>query len=332
MAVRFDSENEAPDYYQSLETLRPEDEVRGAFIGNVVAPLTHHELAIVADQGSALLLHSLGFTRRFRTADMLTEAAEQADLNTEALGGLMLGYVGAHFIHAVPSHAHALYSLPYTSAQRRAAKRYTVEGPLKAAATIPRVVSDIIAPRHPEIGLDEPDGMSAFLRDERTPAVLRGMMTGGSGFIDGIRGRNRHPTQAWRDNPEKPVLEQNRGLWVPTEEFFKAAVAHRRAVAMADVASLRDNGLLMLSMRTSSGCPMRWLRFRQDEPQLVAAGLALTDEQCELLTAGSQPVARPLATEAGGRAGQNHYRVIRDGLAEMCGILATGVKVLSGGS
>lgn len=334
MSQRFDEGLESVRYYNTLDydSVVPEDDAaRPDYVAHIIAPLTHCALKRTCDLYPNLI------SKQRPTLEQATQACADSRKGGYRVGRepatIALTYAGLCF-EALRDDDTPYGEVRVTDAQVIANSRYVVEPPARAAQTVSDVIADIIMPRHPELRLTNPAAMVAFLSDERTPTTLRGLMGGGNGFSDGIKGKNADAvTRPWRDDPTMPVLQCGpHGYLTATPEVRRAALEHRHRVADSATATFTENGLFSLSMRASSGCPMRRLEFRRDVPSLVELGLALTDEQIVGLTTGRHAIAERQVMDGvleGFVPAGEYYRITCDGLAAVCRSLAIAVEQLT---
>jgi hypothetical protein len=308
------------------------DRVRPNFMHHVVSPMAHLAIVQVVDAVREDFLNVLKNTDGAEIRDVLTN--DGLELGTAA--SIALGFVHQSLLSTLMEHGDVGVRIEdvLSGRQLTAVYRFTsivqgadITGALgNASRTIPRTI-DTIHSRHAELGLASVEGLTSFLRSPFTPGILRGFAIGGNGFPDSLGGFNKLEAGApWREDPAKPVLDTTGSHPRTLKEVRDAAYEHRDMAAAAthgDSFGL-GNGIVEIAMRYSDGCPMRRLGFSIDDAELKAEELNLTEEQVLPLIQGSQPIATKV-TEA-------KYRILRDGLAAMCGLLADGVEIVLGGS
>jgi len=303
----------------------PHDPLRKSFSRHVVGPLAHAVFAGTVDASIE------GFYETLRDKEG-TYIRNQATVRTEKSPRPMLLAMQldkSFQFFAEPRLADVVGVL--TDDQRIALHRYFSGGsardpnkPLMGEASTVMSATGNITFRHPELGFNEDvERLVAFLKDERTPHLLRGFATGGSGFADGLRGINGHVMQTMWQDPHAPVVDTSGDELKVHPVVTKAARAHLAYNAELD-AIYPEGGVTRMAMRYSGGCPARFLGFSIDVPELVAQQLALTNSQvAQLNELGNGVFSRSPHSP-------NHFKAERDSYAGMCGVLAVGTSIVAG--
>jgi hypothetical protein len=193
-----------------------------------------------------------------------------------------------------------------------------------------RGMINVIARRHPELGLEDTQTLIAFLRDPETPGIFRGFGTGGSGFIDAFRFNNHPATEPWRRDIQKPVLDTSGPVLRTTKEVREAAQQSREIsqrvldhpLSVDEILEVTDYGLFGSGKAFSDGCPARHLKFRTDVASLVINDLSLSAQQVEqLISMTTAPVIK--------QTGPASYDIVRDSYVEASRFFANALEVIT---
>jgi len=237
----------------------------------------------------------------------------------------------------------------FTNRQRIAAHRFTfafksidltdpTEVSVNAADTMfftsgvstVRDAIQMFASRHTDLTLNDFEQMTAFLRDPLTPSRLRGLATGGFGFLNSLNPETVNTTpqgMPWHDNPQKPVLNTSDDpplAGMVTKELTDAAHEHRervQTISPDDRNTLDEFSIFHDGVIHSIGCPVRFLTFRTDNQQLVANRLQLSQEQIADMLRGDQPIAKKTANDPNG------YSIMRDAYETVGTLFADALEV-----
>lgn len=146
--------------------------------------------------------------------------------------------------------------------------------------------------------------------------VLSPIMAGGPSFdlilqfgrnVDGV------PGVAKFAEDKRPVAFLQNGILVPNPEVLELARQFNRQYNSA-IPEMEDGVL----SGYASGCPVRFLLFRQHTQLLDQAGAGLTDDQLAILLEGADPTAGIYRNSRNGGDDQpKSYIILRDAITEM---------------
>lgn len=185
-----------------------------------------------------------------------------------------------------------------------------------------------IESRRRDLGLSDPAQMVSFLREPLTPHLLRGLATGGFGFIADLRGNSRNSHSAirpWRGDPNKPILDTLGTYPRASSELRHAANIHRKYIADLPAEGLTRNGVFGPGLQYSKGCPVRFETFQTGIETLTAFGLQLSREQLMDMMSGDNPIISYIGTND--ESAKDEYRVERDAYAAVGNVIADALEL-----
>lgn len=307
------------------------DRLRPEFMHHVMSPFSHAAVARTVDSSRDLFLERVRDVPEIRTTAgqwgsyEIGDTTYRPERHAATAVEVLSGEFKSMFTNLEDMDVYPTFDL-LTPRQRTAAKRCLSfsdsKGPLFQTSffTVNNIVQQIYL-RHPELQLHDTGHMLSFLRDDRTPGILRGFASGGFGFIANLIGDNTHPAgSSWHENPQKPVLDTSGEHPRTSKEILDVAHLHRTMNASMPEGELYDNDVFEVFLRYSAGCPARFLTFRTDIKDLMDHDLNLSPIQLKDLMDGDRPMIKQTDT--------HNYRVLRDSHAIVLNTLADGLEIL----
>lgn len=315
------------------ERFAPEHEIdrlRPAFMHHVISPLAHTAVVRSLDMfGGRFLRNLYGLEGNLIRKKAAYESGDNS-FNPHKHANKALIFLD-HSLGDM-SRSQAVYPVwdILTDRQQAAARRFTLfansNSPADAvlfnqAGTVTDTIITIHE-HHPELNLNNTTNLIDFLRDPFLPSILRGIAPGGSSFADSLRGLSDHPAgRPWSEDAQLPILDTSGHHPRTSKAIRDAAYSHREQNQTMPADELKSHGVFNISMRHSSGCPVRQLYFDTNATDLVEQGLNLSSSQAALLTTGKQPVIQ--------QTDEYRYEITRDATAEVIYLLAKALEVIA---
>jgi len=317
------------------------DTLRPVFFKHVIGPIAHHLVNVSLDQYAVEAVRAISKTEhRNRVASFSTGQASVYELPAfvDQLR-LEVGNISECLLR-VP--------FPLTAAQEAAAKKFLIKGKadrlgqkdehgntqifdgLLFTVENTSILGSIamLVGRIEGLEIHTFEDFLKLLERPELPSVIRSLMSGAKFFESEIK-KDIRPTSlkmSFFVSKNRPLAFFKDGVLKVSDEVLALAREHREQRALLGNTDPleRFHGIVVPedireeirktreSDAYSAGCPVRGLAFQQHVSELDALGLSLTDEQIEIMCAGTEPTAVPARKPNGHDAKPNVFTIQRD--------------------